>query len=377
MNEKKKLLKQKYRTGEDEDQIDNIDKLISKECSDKEYKKLEQVLGELETESGSTNTTNVWKQFRKAYPKKVRPTPTGVKNLSGKVITNPSEKKNINLKHFKHRMRERPSHEDVREIADTKDSLFSARIEQSGRNKSPEFTMLELEIVLKSLKKGKSKDFNGYICELFKEGVAGSDLKQSLLMMFNQMKDEMVIPECLRTAHVTILHKKKCRLDLNNWRGIFVCSVLRTILMKLIYERTYDILDSTMTDSQIGARKKKSVRNHLFILNSILSDVMSSINKEPVDLSIMDFKQMFDSEKLSTCLNAMYDAKVRDDMLALIYQANKTTYFAVKTPNGTTEKTTISNKILQGDVLAPLLSSNMVDKYIGLPEMKSRNVYIF
>ena len=91
----------------------------------------------------------------------------------------------------------------------------------------------------------------------------------------------------------------------------------------------------------------------------------------------MDFKQMFDSEKLSTCLNAMYDAKVIDDMLALIYQANKTTYFAVKTPNGTTEKTTISNKILQGDVLAPLLSSNMVDKYIGLPEMKSRNVYIF
>ena len=104
---------------------------------------------------------------------------------------------------------------------------------------------------------------------------------------------------------------------------------------------------------------------------------MSSINKEPVDLSIMDFKQMFDSEKLSTCLNAMYDAKVRDDMLALIYQANKTTYFAVKTPNGITEKITISNKILQGDVLAPLLSSNMVDKYIGLPAMNSRNVYIY
>ena len=265
MHEKNKILKQKFRSSEDEERIETIDSLISKECSDKEYKKFEEVLGELETENGHTATTNVWKQFRKAYPKKVRPAPTGVKNLRGKIITNPSEKKNVTLNHFKHRMRERPVHEDIRDLEDTKESLFNTRIEQATRNKSPEFTMLELEKVLKSLKNGKSKDFNGYICELFKEGVAGSDLKRSLLMMFNQMKYELVIPDCLRTAHVTILHKKNCRLDLKNWRGIFVCSVLHTILMKLIYERTYDLVDRSMTDSQIGARKKKSVRNHLFI----------------------------------------------------------------------------------------------------------------
>ena len=52
----------------------------------------------------------------------------------------------------------------------------------------------------------KSKDFNGYINELFKEGVAGTDLKTTLLMMFNEMKKELVIPDCLKTARVTILH---------------------------------------------------------------------------------------------------------------------------------------------------------------------------
>ena len=78
---------------------------------------------------------------------------------------------------------------------------------------------------------------------------------------------------------------------------------------------------------------------------------MSSVRKEPIDLNVMDLKQMFDSEELSTCLNALYDAEIKDDMLALIYEANKTTFFAVKTPNGITEKTTVTNKILQGDVL--------------------------
>jgi hypothetical protein len=147
--------------------------------------------------------------------------------------------------------------------------------------------------------------------------------------------------------------------------------------MKMIYERTYHKGDLSMTNSQIGARKKKSVRNHLFVINSIISDVMSSVRKDPIDLSIMDFKQMFDSEELSTCLNALYDADIQDDMLALIFQANKTTYFAVKTPNGITEQTSVCNKILQGDVLAPLISGNMVDKYIGLQAMNSHNVYIY
>ena len=36
------------------------------------------------------------------------------------------------------------------------------------------------------------------------------------------------------------------------------------------------------------------------------------------------------------CLNALYDANIQDDMLALIYEANKTTLFAVKTQNGIT-----------------------------------------
>ena len=86
--------------------------------------------------------------------------------------------------------------------------------------------------MLKSLKSGKSKDPNCYICELFGEGVIGTDLKNSLLLMMNRMKNMISIPHCLKSANLTVLHKKKSNLDLNNYRGIFVSSVLRTVLMK-------------------------------------------------------------------------------------------------------------------------------------------------
>ena len=46
---------------------------------------------------------------------------------------------------------------------------------------------------------------------------------------------------------------------------------------------------------------------------------------------------MIDSEKLSSFLNTILDEGIQDDMLSLIYQANKTTFVAVKTPMCMTE----------------------------------------
>ena len=81
----------------------------------------------------------------------------------------------------------------------------------------------------------------------------------------NKMKEQTSIPECLKTANITMLHKKQSKLDLSNWRGIFVTSVIRTILMKLLHNRTYEIVSQSMTDSQIGAQKQERVLETTFL----------------------------------------------------------------------------------------------------------------
>ena len=83
--------------------------------------------------------------------------------------------------------------------------------------------------------------------------------------------------------------------------------------MKIIHNRTYENVASLITDSQIGAQKNKSVRNHTFVLNAIISDVLSSVKKPPIDLCVMDYRQMFDMEELKICLNALYEAGVKND----------------------------------------------------------------
>ena len=118
--------------------------------------------------------------------------------------------------------------------------------------------MHDLENVLDDLKKGKSRDPNGWVNDLFFNEVAGKYLKTSILKLFNKMKAENFIPDFIRKADITTIYKGKGeKYDLENDRGIFLVTILRSILMRLIYKDKYKLIDSNMSDSQLGGRKAR------------------------------------------------------------------------------------------------------------------------
>jgi hypothetical protein len=93
-----------------------------------------------------------------------------------------------------------------------------------------------------------------------------------------------------------------------------------------------------------------NVRNHIWVLNGIINDGLSTKKKTPIDIQIFDYRQCFDSLWLSECLNDMYDSGVRNDKLALLFNINTHVKVAVKTPVGKTRRGSIYNVITQGDV---------------------------
>ena len=125
------------------------------------------------------------------------------------------------------------------------------------------WTVSDLYHALKDLKTYKSRDNDGLINELFKKDIIGMDLKESLQVMFNKLKQEKVIPIFKNFANITTVPKSGSKLLLVNERGIFRCSVLRAVLMILIYNEKYDTIDKNMSDCQMGARKK----NEQYILH--------------------------------------------------------------------------------------------------------------
>ena len=53
---------------------------------------------------------------------------------------------------------------------------------------------------------------------------------------------------------------KGSKHDLESDRGIFGLSVFQKIIDGLIYKEKYPLVDDGMTDSNIGARKKKNIQ---------------------------------------------------------------------------------------------------------------------
>ena len=163
------------------------------------------------------------------------------------------------------------------------------------------------------------------------------------------MKKQQLIAKVMNVVNVTTVPKKGSRLLLKNERGIFRVSLLRYILMRLIYNTKYPIIEGNMSDCQMGARKQKSCKNNIFKINGINHEVMKSKKMKPVMLQIYDYAQMFDSIDLIEALSDIYNAGVNDDSLSLLHQANAEVQMAVKTPIGLTERQTIRGIVLQGD----------------------------
>ena len=139
------------------------------------------------------------------------------------------ELKRLLAKEYKDRLRLRPMRPDMEFIKRRKNEIFQAKLLLSETREVPDWTIKDLNEALANLKNGKARDYEGFANEIFKEDIIGKNLKESLLIMFNKLKNEKYIPNFLKFANITTVPKKGSSLELTNERGIFRVSVLRKI----------------------------------------------------------------------------------------------------------------------------------------------------
>ena len=145
-----------------------------------------------------------------------------------------------------------------------KEYLFNLRYENCKNKKSKDWSEDDLNKALKALKNNKARDAHGHIYELFKYG--GADLKGSMIKMYNKIRESQEYPDILKPSNITSLYKMKGeKSSLDNDRGIFNVVKIRSILDRLVYNDKYEIIDSNMSSSNIGARKRRNIRDHLFV----------------------------------------------------------------------------------------------------------------
>jgi hypothetical protein len=132
---------------------------------------------------------------------------------------------------------------------------------------------------------------------------------------------------------------------------------------KLVYLEKYPLLDANMSDSNVGARKKRSIKNHLFMIHEIINSVVNG-SGGCVDLQIYDLVKAFDALWVTDCMNDLWDtlpATARDDRLGLLYESNRSNLVAVNTTVGQTDRVDIPEIAQQGGTWGPMMCSKSID----------------
>ena len=108
----------------------------------------------------------------------------------------------------------------------------------------------------------------------------------------------------MKVANISAIYKGKGPMnDLKNESWIFLVSIYRAILMKLLYNDCRKIIEKDMSDSQVGAIINKSIRNHTWVLNGVINEVLKSKNNPPLAIQTVDVKQCFVGLWPEECIN--------------------------------------------------------------------------
>ena len=161
----------------------------------------------------------VWRLRKKMFPKPVEHL-SGKKDKERNVITNPEKLKDIYIEAYTDRLKHREMAPELLKLKTLREELFQQRLQLCKQNKSPAWSMEDLDNVLKRLKNEKAADPTGLVNELFSARNVGDDLKQSILMLMNKIKNTFQQPEFMNMANITSFWKGKgAQDDIENERG--------------------------------------------------------------------------------------------------------------------------------------------------------------
>ena len=151
------------------------------------------------------------------FPKKAPTLPAAKLNFQGRIVSEPKELTHLLGEEYgRVRLRNRPVHQFNTEGKEIRKVLTKLKLDTAERKGTEPFSMKDLNEILKGLKSNKARDPEGLERIIFKSTVIGSNLKNSILQLFNNIKKEIEIPMFMRKATVTTIPKKGSKLLLKN-----------------------------------------------------------------------------------------------------------------------------------------------------------------
>ena len=161
----------------------------------------------------------------------------------------------------------------------------------------------------------------------------------------------------------SIYEGENSRNYFNSYGGIFRITVFGNILDRLIYEDEYETVDNGLSDSNIGSRKQRNIRDNIFVLGAVCNAVAKG-DAEAINICTYDIAKCLDALWLDETVNDLHDTGLQNDKLSLFYLENRKCKVAIKTPNGITERINMEDIVMQGTVWGSLKCTAQPDNLV-------------
>ena len=215
------------------------------------------------------------------------------------------------------------------------------------------FSLHEIREAVSSLKMCKARGIDDIPNECFK--FAPPVLIDKLLVLYNMIGDQKLLPPKFNHGKVVLIHKKGPAEMLSNYRPLTVSISMYSIYSRMLNSRLTKVVEDhdLLGEIQSGFRKSRSASDNLFVLNTILSRAKEM--GQQVHKSFIDIVKAYDTVNRPLLWRKMRKMGFSDSFIENI----KTLYDDVcitSTINGrTTRPVYLSRGVKQGCSLSPML----------------------
>ena len=233
--------------------------------------------------------------------------------------------------------------------------------------KNPVFNKLDFSIkceeiskAIKCLKTSKAAGFDNILNEFLISGK--ESLLQPLCIIFNRIFTSHTYPSMWSINFLRPVHKRDDRKDPDNYRGIAVGSCLGKLYSYVLLNRLelhikeHDLIKN----NQIGFMKGKQPADHMFVLKSLVDNIVK-YKKKRMYAAFVDFKKAYDTINRGKLFLKLRQAKVGDTFLNSLKSMYSSVKYCVKLTNGYTNPISSDKGLKQGCVLSPMLFNLFID----------------
>ena len=143
-------------------ELEEIILQISEACAEDNKRAISKLSSFVSDPTENFNQAKVWKVKKKLIPNNTAEPPSAKRDEYGNLITEKEQIKKLLVRNYQERLSPNQIEKESEELQELKECLFSLRYYSSKQKTTEDWTLSDLDKVLRSLQNGKSRDFFGH-----------------------------------------------------------------------------------------------------------------------------------------------------------------------------------------------------------------------